>query len=70
MESKIDNRRIQAREISKTDYSSFESPLRELLEYRKVACQELNKAHIGEGDSLFELIEYTNDLLKKYLKIW
>lgn len=70
MESNIDSRYIKARDIAQTDYSNFNNPLREILEYRKMACKELNKIPYADEDRLFEVIEYCNDALKKNLKIW
>jgi len=36
----IDKRYIIAQEIANTDYSYFENPLREILEYRKAAFEK------------------------------
>lgn len=66
----IDKRYIIAQEIAHTDYSYFENPLREILEYRKAACEKLATTSEENEEQMFELIEYTNNLLKKYLKIW
>lgn len=70
MESNIDSRYIKAREIAQTDYSSFDNPLREILEYRKMACEQLGKVYEGDEENVLEIIEYSNDLLKRHLKIW
>lgn len=66
----IDNRYIIAEQIAHTDYSDYENPLREILEYRKMACSKLKDASEENKEEMFSIIEYTNNLLKRYLAIW
>lgn len=65
-----DKRYIIAKEIAYTDYSNYENPLREILEYRKASCEKLDTIPEEYKDILFEQIEHTNNLLKKHLQIW
>lgn len=66
----IDKRYIKAKEISHTDYSGYENPLREILEYRKMACSILEDTSEENREELFSIINYSNRLLKRHLNIW
>ena len=51
------------------EYSTFKNPLRELLEYRKIACIKYMGGNENE-EELFNVMEYCNDKIKLYLGIW
>lgn len=51
------------------DYSDYQNPLRELLEYRKLACIKYMEGDENE-EELFSIMEYCNEKLKLYLGIW
>lgn len=66
----IDERFIKAKQIAHTDYSNYDNPLREILEYRKMACSKLEDISEEGREQLFDIIDYTNKLLKRHLNIW
>ncbi len=64
MESKIKElEKIGA--IINTDYSDYPNPLRELLEYRKMAYSMKDK--VGVRTDIESIIEYCEEKLKNYL---
>ena len=55
--------------IIEADYSTYQNPLRELLEYRKLACIKYMEGN-ENAEELFYIMEYCNEKIKLYLGIW
>lgn len=55
--------------IAGTDYSSYQNPLKELLEYRKLACIKYIEGNDNEKELLI-IMDYCNEKIKLYLGIW
>jgi hypothetical protein len=67
MESKVkDFYRIQ--QIIHKDYSNYENPIREILEYRKQACLKLDD-NLSSAKEIREVIEYCDTLIKRHFDL-
>jgi len=51
------------------DYRTYQNPLRELLEYRKLVCIKYMEG-LENKEELFNIIEYCNKKIKLCLGIW
>ena len=69
-QSMTEHRRLSCiHSIIGADYSSYQNPLRELLEYRKLACIKYMEGLENE-EELLSIMEYCNEKIKLYLGIW
>ena len=69
-EAMSEHRRLSCiHSIIGADYSTYQNPLRELLEYRKLACIKYMEGNENE-EELFSIMEYCNEKIKLYLGIW
>ena len=69
-QGKIEHRKLNyIHSIIGTDYSNYQNPLKELLEYRKLACIKYMEGNEGK-EELFSIMEYCNEKIKLYLGIW
>lgn len=70
MNEMIENRRLCCiHSIIGAEYSTYQNPLRGLLEYRKLACIKYMEGNENE-EELFSIMEYCNEKIKLYLGIW
>ena len=66
----VEHRRLSCiHSIIGADYSTYQNPLRELLEYRKLACIKYMEG-LENKEELFNIMEYCNEKIKLYLGIW
>lgn len=69
-EAMSEHRRLSCiHSIIGADYNPYQNPLRELLEYRKLACIKYMEGNENE-EELFNVMEYCNEKIKLYLGIW